>query len=147
MSLDVRNVLKDFLMRNLTSLELESSGSVRSADRKFGRDIVNDKELADKVVALGVGKFLPAKQGKIHLRSEDGYNIGFLDSTLSEFVRDWRVAGVLMERLFQQDNFSFASTLKLWSALASARFVLHEDNDESMPRVIIEACVEALCEK
>ena len=92
---------------------------------------MNDKELADKVVILLPDLFDTIFRGLSEVWPE-------------AIVRDWRVAGVLMEVLFQQDNFSFASTLKLWSALVSAMFALHEDNDESMPRAIIEACVEEL---
>ena len=104
---------------------------------------MNDKELADKVVALGVGKFLPAKLGKIHLRSEDGYSIGFLDSSVSEFVRDWRVAGALMEKV----DSCYPEKLidERWQVQASMNAMPTEWLvNKSLPRAIIEACCEAL---
>ena len=54
----------------------------------------------------------------------------------SQFVRDWRVAGALMEKTLGEvpDFIDIANDL---------RDVLI-DGAESLPRAIIEACVEAL---
>ena len=109
---------------------------------------MNDKELADRVVALGVGAVLD--DGITYLLvSDDG---GYAFNPVTTFVRDWRVAGALMERAVKQD---------LWfnlfqDAHDQKRCVIDlmygPDNkeitdmasDRSLPRAIIEACCEAL---
>ncbi len=51
---------------------------------------MNDKELADAVVALGVGRL-----SKI---AENGYQFEVTTNiAIEDFVRDWRVAGNLLE--------------------------------------------------
>ena len=106
---------------------------------------MNDKELADKVVALGVGKFLPAKRGKVHIRSEDGYSIGHLDSSVSEFVRDWRVAGALIEKvdyvvLARLNSNRFEAEIRMKKTEQKCALAV----DREPCRAITEACVEAL---
>ena len=80
---------------------------------------MNDKELADKVVALGLAReteIMAGGHGNEH--PETIYILN--DNTLNakdakQFVREWSVAGALMERVINKDT-----------------------------RAIIEACVEAL---
>ena len=100
----------------------------------------SDKELADAVVALGVGwqsheyycittnNFVraPVKKQNLHC-------FHFL-RTATQFVRDWRVAGALMEKL---------SGLQLVRIIADIATAL----PGPLPRAIIEACVGALGEK
>ncbi len=84
---------------------------------------MNDKELADKVVAHGVGE--------LHIRN---FMLDDFDMSLepSKFVRDWRVAGALMEK-----EWGFLERL---IALSQIDFI---PKNESLPRAIIEAYVEA----
>ena len=108
---------------------------------------MNDKKLADKVVALGVGG-----QDKYPL-SMDG--VGFYQTPGDEsdglcaelFVRDWRVAGALMEKCQkmyveyigepEQTVYVRAENNRTWDWPAG----------ENLPRLIIEACVEALSDE
>ena len=99
---------------------------------------MNDKELADRIVALGVGE-----------HCGDWYGIMAWDTALEaeildphdadRFVRDWRVAGALMEELSDSkgtiglvDLFTAGPMYRLWGY------------HSSLPRAICEACVEAL---
>jgi hypothetical protein len=97
---------------------------------------MTDEELADAVVALGVGEpwgeNFPGcyRLGVTDMLSVDAY----------AFVRDWRVAGALMEKLRP-----FDSNIYFWNGMACVKVA---DNmrieNKSLPRAIIEACVEAL---
>ena len=86
-----------------------------------------DQELADSVIALGVGN-----------NTHDLYAIGayhVIGCTASDFVRDWRVAGALIERCKDDSgNYWFGV---LWDQAAI------EFTDEPLPRAIIEACMES----
>ena len=98
------------------------------------------KELADRIVALGVGK----KCNKSYsIRSnqlpDDPVPVWTL-RTSAGFVRDWRVAGALMEK------FNPGKGDKDEQALIQA-FTLGVDRTyrgDSLPYAIILACVEAL---
>ena len=94
---------------------------------------MNDKKLATKIVALGVGR----QDKGFH----DYYWIPDLCGavTVEEFVCEWRVAGALMEKCagmtfkhFSKDHIFYATDGK------------HTVENESLPRAIIEAWVEAL---
>ena len=104
---------------------------------------MTDKELADRVAII-----LEAKRGQgptvdswfLHHKGIDQY-LGFIDLSL---VRDWRVAGALMEKCQkvyveyigepEQTVYARAADNRTWEWPAG----------ESLPRTIIEACVEAL---
>jgi len=60
----------------------------------------------------------------------------------SEFVRDWRVAGTMMERV--DSVYIDALVTKDWQVEALFDCMPYEAVNESLPRAIIEACVEAL---
>lgn len=103
---------------------------------------MNDKELADKVVALGVGARFPVESQtpRYHLDSSSGrQNTGYLMPEL--FVRDWRVAGALMENVRSHK----IGSIKWITLMRDIRRI--PLNAESLPRAIIEACVEALSER
>ncbi len=57
---------------------------------------MNDKELADKVVALGIGK---PRLGMV------GYMFEGYGMSASEFVRDWRVFGALLEKDIEDNGY------------------------------------------
>ena len=91
---------------------------------------MTDKELADKVIALGVGY-----QGTYPL-SCDG--VGFYHEPYEDggmcaelYVRDWRCAGALMEKL-------------TWQQVCTLLKPRQTTDDIVEPRAIIEGCVEAL---
>jgi len=108
---------------------------------------MNDKELADRVVELGVGE-----HNQYRVDDDDSF---FIPNTLPsksavDFVRDWRVAGALMEKAeavyleaLVQD--CLESVGSAWQAQTSINAMPTEWIDSiSAPRAIIEACVEAL---
>ena len=82
---------------------------------------MSDQELADKVVALGVGNLIAV----------GNYQIGETTGLYADqFVRDWRVAGICLEQ---------------WPTTINTEH-LDMGLDEMLrnPRAIIEACVVAL---
>ena len=96
-----------------------------------------DKELADRIVAKGVG---------YHSIHGNWYGlIGSLsDMSAEEFVRDWRVAGAGIQKCQkiyieyigepEQAVYARAENNRTWDWI----------HRESLPRAINEACVEAL---
>ena len=88
---------------------------------------MEDKELADRVVALGVGELLDPdyhEQSYYHFDSDTWFS--------SDFVCSWVVAGALMEKVNESD-FAYESYS-----------INRVSSDKSLPRTIVEACVEAL---
>ena len=106
---------------------------------------MNDKELADKVVALGVGSadITVAFLGKYH--APDTYASPI---SADNFVRDCRVAGALMEKVdsvYVEALLSPGNAPDKWQVQASMDAMPTEwVVNESLPRAIIEACCEAL---
>ena len=110
---------------------------------------MNDKELADAVVALGVG-----------CARLDKYQVAPVTDNVREygsakwFVRDWRVAGALMERVYEKRYSFMVMQMPDEKPMMTIQQPLTAENDqknwaaqvvnESLPRAIIEACVEAL---
>ena len=88
---------------------------------------MNDKELADRTVALGVGTRADLGNGCVLYAPP---NEGDLDER--EFVRDWRVAGAMMEKWCGEYKMTIAELL------------MEHGYDAIDPRAINEACVEAL---
>ena len=107
---------------------------------------MTDKELADRIVALGVGRanqIYPDGIGKFYQIDLDAD----WQTSVNEgkFVRDWRVAGALMEKC--GGSFELCPSGK-WQVRTFANIMgVHEKYNESLPRAIIVACVEALAEK
>lgn len=105
---------------------------------------MSDQELADKIVALGVGWI----QHHPNLPSTQVYRLGTYWDSADGFVRDWRVAGALSERV---DGVEYARlTDGRWQCLiCPPNGTFMKDSfaeNESLPRAISEACVEALDE-
>ena len=112
---------------------------------------MNDKELADRCVALGVGLqkdlngyycYPPNSDTPIHYQ---------------RLVRDWRVAGSLMEKMdgelliwrinYEDEDLEGGELISVLTGYAwVVEPVRSKDSrqDESLPRAIIEACCEAL---
>ena len=96
---------------------------------------ITDKELADKVVALGVGYPPDTPDGCWTIEAETAIAHGWQYMDTDQFVRDWRVAGALMEKIPLA-----AGENPLLIVLARAII----SGIEPLSRAIIEACVEAL---
>ena len=103
------------------------------------------KELVDRVMALGVGKYL----GLATTMDCDPRLYHINDRPVlgsAAFTSDWRVAGALMEKLipgvaniqFMHDGTVYVHTD--WDA----DFAENSGGGESLPTAIIQACVEAL---
>jgi len=84
---------------------------------------MTDQELADRIVALGVG------EKSHHSKRYIWWETSAEDLTIHKFVRDWRVAGAL---------------LKKHRAKFDKPFPAIEYDYDSMPLAICEACVEAI---
>lgn len=93
---------------------------------------MNDTELADAVVALGI-----IKRNVYRPEDDDSFIIPNVlpCKTASEIVTDWRVAGALMEKCLQVGL--LMDVMERWDSWALSA-------SESLPSAIIEACVEAL---
>lgn len=108
---------------------------------------MNDKSLADAVVALGVGRSVK-HIGDIDPRySMDSYCGDHSVQDLAKtFVRSWAVAGPLMEMV--EAHFIEKLTKEKWSVRSDKPYGKSKTrewyDDESLPRAIVEACVEAL---
>ncbi len=97
---------------------------------------MNDKDLANACVALGVGKLYGPTETQSGGWAPPKDNLTKLVVyTASDFVRDWRVAGELMEKV---PRINVDDPLLLVMARAIT------NSDDNLPRAIIEACVEAL---
>ena len=94
---------------------------------------MNDKELADAVVALGIGTQVdyPKSSDGVGFYHTPGDDCGGSDGVYSKlFVRDWRVAGAMME---MRDICELESVFA-WMAVDSL-----QADSESLPRAIVEA--------
>lgn len=114
---------------------------------------MNDQELAELVIALGVGRtsepYVDVIDGFFSIAEnvdEDGWCGG--DDPWQgpkDFVRDWRVAGALMEILIPSDApFTVSVTMdsdEKFGAWFRGEGIAHQD---SMCRSVVEMCVVAL---
>lgn len=98
---------------------------------------MNDKELADRIVALGVGVKDPFRSYMYSVSRLAGVRYD-----AESFVRDWRVAGALMEKVIVVETHDLDNE---WYAKAEPRGGVYVIAcHESLPRAIIKACVGAL---
>ncbi len=91
---------------------------------------MHDKELADAVVALGVGACNSMNE-EIYQPPSDVIGIAY---TAEQFVTDWRVAGALMEKC--------DDVRCLHNVMRELSFEEHAHHP--LPRAIVLACLEAL---
>lgn len=111
--------------------------------------MMTDKELADRVVELGIGR--ASLQGNWYT-----ITAGVADLSAEQFVQDWRVAGALMEKAAKEKKadfgFKYTPTDK-----PEPTYQIHVTYDRppfnakgpffntSAPRAIIEAWVDPQC--
>jgi hypothetical protein len=91
---------------------------------------MTDNELADRIVALGVGFKREFTKGPRYTLTK---NRDYLDAP--SWVRDWRVAGELLDK-FEAADYQLDGLFEL--------IVRDRSTDEPLRRAICEACVEAL---
>ena len=116
---------------------------------------MNDKELADRIVALGVGEYRGDDRYLIAPPTDNVRERGFQivhradDGLAKWFVRDWRVVGALMERVKSaghqiesiDDN---VRVVRRGYQFFNLDALFGKSSNESLPRAICEACVAAL---
>ena len=105
---------------------------------------MEDRELADKIIELGVGSQSPLP------KSCDG--VGFYtiedDGMCAElFVIDWRVAGALLESVDGTWCANHFDEVGLLTDYYTALVNTHRGRNKSLPRAITEACCEALSDE
>ncbi len=99
-----------------------------------------DKELADKLVEAGIA--FKNIYGYSHTRLPVGSD--FVDAP--DLLRDWRVAGAVMEQNEWGISYTRRRSDGLWAAWTDSKTVKAGARNESLPRAIIEAGVIALQE-
>lgn len=121
---------------------------------------MNDKELADNVVALGAGRkteIMAGGHGNEHPETIYILDNGTLNAKDAEqFVCYWPLAGALMERVYEK-RYSFMVMQMPVMTIQAPITTGEEYGDpskrqswasqvvaEPLPRAIIEACVKAL---
>ena len=100
---------------------------------------MSDQELADKIVAHGVGKVVgydDRGQERVVLYRVDR-EVG---TPPDKFVRDWRVAGAMMEKVDHVELSKLPNGEWEASVYEEGRGLVF---NESAPRAIIESCCEA----
>ena len=98
---------------------------------------MTDEELAERIVALGVGLSGACGYAPTRIASRSDFQ------GAGSFVRDWRVAGALMEKVGHGDWFgSIGDWFSDVPIPGTPRFGLGSGG--SLPRAICEACVLAL---
>ncbi len=104
---------------------------------------MDDKELADRIVAI-LGDAHVAEWQQPVVIQNNGAWMGVV-----RYVRDWRVAGAMMEKLddglvYYKGDENFAQGGK-WCVATVDMTVTHLlGMDESLPRAINKACCESL---
>ncbi len=100
---------------------------------------MNDKALADKVVALGIGTAL---LNGLYCLGEPSDTVQNLHADV--FVREWRVAGALMEKCWSVEIDKIGCPWWVAAERPKKPQKFRKAENESLPRAIIEACAEAL---
>ena len=112
--------------------------------------MISDKELADKVVALGVGRHpvMLDLNASCFQENKELYSLELHmgRSSAEQFVRDWRVAGALLEKMITGEltvwRQAYDNDSPIW--IVETHLTNADGRNESLPRAINEACVEAL---
>ncbi len=110
---------------------------------------MNDKDLADRIVALGVGVIRPILAIRNQKEVAEHIYIPPMCDALSAggpnmFVRDPRVAMAMMEKLLDKQDFRMAAQILDSTTRAVLIVGQSEGQGDSLPRAINEACVEVL---
>ncbi len=111
---------------------------------------MTDKDRADRLVELGIVDRDSLRPYMYSLKSTDGHFVG-VRYEASDIVGDWRVAGACLERML------FGLTYyKGHDEFASGKWVVAKNDatvtsilamNESLPRAIIEAYIEAVSDE
>lgn len=115
---------------------------------------MTDKELADRLVASGIGGSTDNRTGDgkeyYEMRKfENGvWTFDYVLET-SEFVRDWRVAGAVMEKVSSRQNEYTDQWVTIYETKKDPLYMVSLsgnkfENSESLPRAIIEVGVREL---
>ena len=103
---------------------------------------MNDKELADAIVALGVAD---EKHPPQSYRLGNKYQLGYFGwVSAHRLVREWRVAGALMEKCQKVFVEYIGDKEQTVYARSESNRTWDWHFGESLPRTIIGACVEVL---
>ena len=110
---------------------------------------MKDKELAQRVVDFGVGLYLITDQKHSMLSGpEEHFELDGCSMSDSDFVRDWRVAGALIQKC--QDHgwtveIIHDGTVFVYTGLMDLHYDVAESEPGSdTPLSYVQACVEAL---
>ena len=109
---------------------------------------MNDKQLADRIVELGIGNSYDNEHNRWYrYPAKPAVGTGW---PAEAFVHDWRVCGQLMERVTEVGRIGFIGCCTTDTFQCTAlhgyghQAKTHHAVNESLPRAINEACVEAL---
>jgi len=100
--------------------------------------MMTDKELADSIVALGVGESTLGDKGELY--RYDDRELWSYDDAAEIFVRDPRVAMALIELVLDKTKDRKAA----WRSIDPQGGWISMTKPISVPRAISEACVKAL---
>ena len=102
---------------------------------------MNDIRLAEAIHAHGIGEYSDkVYSGRVPLKIP-GDDFWYAPH---QFVRDWRVAGALMKMMQHVSWFKRADGMYHVSCRTIAMGKLQTVANDSLPRAICQACVEAL---
>ena len=111
---------------------------------------MTDDELADAVIHLGVGHAAGYIGGKVFQWDASDESNGYDIHDARSFVRDWRVAGALMEKIHNPIKIicceeTYCVEITVYSSDEEAEpTVVRRFDPNSRSRAINEACVEVL---
>ena len=104
---------------------------------------MNDQELAEKVVAHGVGSQPYPDNPNIFIWHNDELSCSDDEMAAEFFVRDWRVAGALIEKC-KTVSWSKTTTGGSYIHVRASNNGYSESPRGEIARAFIEACCEAL---
>ena len=98
---------------------------------------MTDQELADKIVAFGIGEYNGHKPDGWRFNPGDGWY-----QNASEFICDWRVAGAMMEKCHDVQILIMEG--ESYHVMAKYRRGKGVALNQNEPRAINKACADAL---